>query len=135
MNDLIAWLRAQLDEDERLARAAQIDELVWQSGPGVSYDTQGWVRAVSNDDSWMICETHTRAQSDHIARHDPARVLAEVEAKRAILDLHDSDGGHECVGPADAWGTATIHAQTCPTLRLLAQPYADRHGYREEWRP
>lgn len=23
----------------------------------------------------------------------------------------------------------------CPTLRSLALPYADREGYRQEWRP
>ncbi|WP_373305012.1 DUF6221 family protein [Streptomyces bluensis] len=26
-------------------------------------------------------------------------------------------------------------SRPCPTLRLLALPYADRDGYQESWRP
>jgi hypothetical protein len=58
--------------------------------------------------------------AEHIARWDPARVLAEVNAKRRILDeavrLMSYDGEFQF-------------------LELLALPYADRPGYREEWRP
>jgi len=51
----------------------------------------------------------------HIARWDPARVLAECE-----------------VGEADNYQQAS-HMRD--VLRLLALPYADHEDYREEWKP
>jgi hypothetical protein len=64
-------------------------------------------------------------------------VLAEIDAKRRIIDLHDSDGAHTCAAVDDAWGQVDTYVRNCPTLRLMAVPYAKagREGYREEWRP
>lgn len=56
--------------------------------------------------------------ADHIARHDPARVLAECEAKRRIVEWA-SDGEGEF-----HWSTV---------LAPLAAVYADHPDYREEW--
>ena len=74
----------------------------------------------------------------HIARHDPARVLAECEAKRRIVGLHvcacpDPTCGDcgECSGLHHADPTPA----PCDTLRLLALPYADHEDYDEGWRP
>jgi hypothetical protein len=72
-----------------------------------------------------------------IARHDPARVLAEVDAKRQMLELHHSielptemlDACAECEV------TGVYPEYPCRTLRLLALPYAEHPDYREEWRP
>lgn len=100
MDELIPFLRARLDEDERAANA------------------------------WLPLGNPTAAQRDHIARHDPARVLADVAAKREILRLAEiyadeqfpnHDGGY-ADGMADA-------------VALLAASYADHPDYREEWRP
>lgn len=84
-----------------------------------------------------------------MAEHDPARVLREIDAKRKLLILHrpvrrtdfvTADGCpagtlmvcHEC----DANTTDADWPDTpCWTLRLLAAPYADRPGYKEDWRP
>jgi hypothetical protein len=167
MTDLVAWLRQQLDEDERVAlRARQTPRTDWQvtqkSGTltiDTDVESQGWKFGGGSgmwqcDDSEDDCDRYRSwawAESAHIARHDPARVLAEVEAKRAILELHD--GEHDCrelitgVYPHDwpsaaSWGSAGEawrHASSdhfegpCPTLRLLAEPYAGRPGWREEW--
>ena len=49
----------------------------------------------------------------HIARWDPARVVAECESKRRILERHEQDE---------------------EILRVLALPYADHRDYRDEWR-
>ena len=62
MDDLTAFLNARLDEDEAAAKAAA-DETA-----------AGWFTG-----------TVPLASAAFIARHDPARVLREVEAKRAIL--------------------------------------------------
>lgn len=67
----------------------------------------------------------------HIARHDPARVLAECEAKRLIVHRHHAP--HECPGN----GPQTYYRTElgCPTVRDLALPYADHPDYDEAWRP
>jgi hypothetical protein len=142
MTDLVEFLRAALDEDERVARAADVGSDVFD-GTGIVVMPNR-----STGDRTITLPSHIAA---HIAHHDPARVLAEVAAKRAILELHD--GEHDCrelmtgVYPHDwpsaaPWGSAGEawrHASSehfegpCPTLRLLAQPYAGRPGWREEW--
>jgi hypothetical protein len=67
------------------------------------------------------------ATARHIAEHDPARVLREVEAKRQIVDLCADMLWHDDRGPDYV---------SNGTLWLLALPYADRPGYRgEEWKP
>lgn len=79
----------------------------------------------------------------HIARHDPARVLREVEAKRRIIDdalRYEAriDGEWGCSHDPDE-----IAAGVCPyippdeidALRLLALSYANHPSYRQEWAP
>jgi len=133
MSDLVEFLRARLDEDERDAKAATPapweydadDQIVYtmHDGPGGDLvgDEVAYVR---------------RRGMEHIARHDPARVLAEVEAKRRILEEASGadwlpanardDEPEYAYGIARAWNDA---------LKLLALPYADHADYREEWRP
>jgi hypothetical protein len=72
----------------------------------------------------------------HVVRWNPARVLAEVEAKRRILDEHypvDTGDRISCASCGE------IHCcpepWPCLTACLLALPYADRPGYRPEWKP
>src|SRR5262245_6868960 len=67
----------------------------------------------------------------------PARVLAEVAAKRRIIDEHRPKGPEEGC-PTCTEQTITAWApedSPCPTLRLLALPYDQHSDYREEWRP
>ena len=73
------------------------------------------------------------AVAGHIARHDPARVLAEVDAKRRMLAIHHPyvpEPDQACLGCAGG-----IVWTDCPVLRLLALPYASHPDYRAEWRP
>lgn len=74
-----------------------------------------------------------------------ARVLAECEAKRRIVDLHHpwgfeysgGEGCDRCVSPDD-YTTAKLpdpERFPCQTLRLLASVYAGHPDYRQEWRP
>ena len=57
----------------------------------------------------------------HIARWDPARVLAECEAKRRIVEHCEPDALTK--SPGDEY-----------MLRLLASVYVDHHDYDEAWR-
>jgi hypothetical protein len=62
----------------------------------------------------------------HIARWDPARVLAECEAKRRIVEL---------VLDRPIRDHGDCKCESCWTLRLVALPYADHPDYRAEWKP
>lgn len=123
VDELVAFVRQQLAEDERVAREvtelARFDE--WDAAGSRVDDEIGrsnWeVVGIARPPSVPAA----KAISQHIARWDPARVLAEVEAKRRILDLH--------APLADYKGRVQ-----CETVSLLAQPYAGRDGWREEWR-
>jgi hypothetical protein len=69
-----------------------------------------------------------KPDAEHIARHDPARVLAECEAKRQILrNRPDTRGDEGSDGLAeDYWDEA---------VKSLASVYADHPDYRQEWKP
>jgi len=80
--------------------------------------------------------------AEHVARHDPARVLAECSAKRRLVlacrgsrpDLHFL--GARPNGMADfPLAPTDQHQLAALTLALLALPYAEHHDYRPEWRP
>jgi hypothetical protein len=69
-----------------------------------------------------------------MARWDPARVLAEVDAKRRILTAHTAMMPGWCT-TCDVPGDYRGNLSGCETLRLLAMPYADHPDYRPEWTP
>ena len=98
-DDLVTWLRARLDEDERIATAAADNDgnVEWRVTHSV-LDGQRTIRTAANrpvartwerdgeaDDGWTF---RSKDVAIHIARQDPARLLAEVAAKRAILDAY-----------------------------------------------
>jgi hypothetical protein len=118
--DLIDWLRAQFDVDERVARAAQDLERDVFDGTGV---------IVMHAATGTRSVTLSSAVAIHIADHDPARVLREVRAYRLIIDEH-VPGADVC----DAHD-ASLRTIPCPTLLAVAAIFSDRPGYREEWRP
>lgn len=69
---------------------------------------------------------------EHIARHDPARVLAECEAKRRIVERCSAPR------PGDEWDgldwDGDLRAVAESVLVALAAVYADHPDYRDEWR-
>ncbi|MET8278257.1 DUF6221 family protein [Micromonospora sp. NPDC005174] len=133
-DDRIAWLTAQIDDDEQLAHDAG-----GRNGPHGHWTRDGSISCVVDADNKLIVYGEgepTSDQADHIARHDPARVLRRIERDRRTLELHDRD--HECSvfdGPDGevfncAW---LLKGDTCSTVRLMFDEYADRPGYRPEW--
>jgi len=135
MDDLVQWLRAQLDEDERIARAAEGDPVF--DGTGIVIE-RNRARGFPDRVAGLISPVAT-----HIARHDPARVLRDIDAKRRLMKqifMYEAkiDGEWGCCHGADEI-EAGMCEETSPNeieaLRLLALPYSDREGYRAEWRP
>jgi hypothetical protein len=129
VEDLVQWLTAQLDEDERIARAATLGPWV-QSGIG----DYGWTVTFGRPGAGVeTADTEQGlADADFIAAHNPARVLREIDAKRQLLDKYAEVAANDVneVEYAHGWANALGEA-----VRLLALPYADRPGFREEWRP
>jgi hypothetical protein len=160
-DDLSTWERAQLDDDERVARATTaLSSGTWR------IDARGEMR---DSDGVGVIHASARiapADLDHIARHDPLRALARVAADRRILDEHasewrtvewphDQNGKgeglvcrrcqnaeytewHPAVGEAGVLPegfVAPYILAPCRTVRLLALHHAARPGYRDEWRP
>ncbi|MFB6593947.1 DUF6221 family protein [Streptomyces diastaticus] len=137
--DLITFLRARLGEDEAVARAATagpwVESGVGDHGWGVSFSALG--SGVEADDS-----DQGRADAAHIARHDPARVLAEVEAKRRVVgecaywnERMEAEAVNPPKFPQPGLDLGLLLDAMNPILRHLAAPYADHPDYREEWRP
>ncbi|MFD5663436.1 DUF6221 family protein [Streptomyces anthocyanicus] len=191
-DEFLQWLREQLDDDERIAVSGES----WTAFD----ESQQGTRRVDVDHSFERVVACTRSwRGLHIARHDPARVLREVEAKRQVLaellpaprepetdgELH-ARSAHPAYeyrtteGPRKQWDhmdepPADENGVPDPTwerntdagsdgwarfdyteesywrrrlpagqerrpqvprwLRLFALPYADRPGYRDDWRP
>lgn len=118
MDDLVTWLRAQLDEDERVAREA----LAWRDD-----------RMTDHEYAWSLTSRlNGRPKRHHVipGAPTPARVLAEVAAKRRLLQQFELRAA--AVRGIDGVQTGGVWDDM---LRLLALPYADGPGYREEWRP
>jgi hypothetical protein len=124
--ELAAFLTARLDDDEKTAKAA--------FGPGVALN-------------WPAVHPAVDAFID---RYSPLRVVREVNAKRAILTIHE---------PVPFWGnnpppyarrtTQNVRAWycecqapdgviegewPCPTVRALAAVYSDHPDYNPEWK-
>ena len=90
MSDQFAALRAQLDDDERIARAVG-DGLKWpEDDPlrraGLISDSAGDIVAYDKG-------SPDAARSAHIVRHDPARVVRDVAAMRRLLAPYDAENG------------------------------------------
>lgn len=133
---LVAFLRERLDEDAAIAQASAGAQ--WAAvGPSMVAVDAAWIgesKHARNRLGYVAAFEHEQDQS-HAVRHDPARVLAEVDAKRRILDEHQTTIMSQywcatCHVPGDVPGS-----NWCMTLRLLAVPYAQHPSYRKEWTP
>ncbi|MFF3928245.1 DUF6221 family protein [Streptomyces hirsutus] len=153
MDELVRWLGQQLDTDERIARAAADELGGLPLGGEWTYDGQyvlaaherGLVAVGSQD--FMTVEN-----GRHIAEHDPARALREIDAKREVIAKYTkavermaelaslcerlkADGKDTFMPEMDR--ATAIHRRDVlhEVLQLHALPYADRPGFKESWRP
>jgi hypothetical protein len=143
VDELTAFVTARLDEDEAAAKAAEHNDgpytLEWRvGGPRrLTFDnhrSENYMSVFAGDwDRILIARDVVRdgPLATHIARHDPARVLRDVAAKRAILAKHGPDlpleGACLTCYRGEGW--------PCDTLRLLAAIWDDHPDYRAGWAP
>jgi hypothetical protein len=123
---LVMWLRVQLDEDEQRAWEASMGP--WRRD-GAMVMGEEWVAATRNQDGY--------ADADHIVEYDPVRALAEVEAKRRILDLWEATNtALEAASGTILAGAARVRLGAYDkAVQAIALPYVERPGYRAEWCP
>ena len=121
MSDLTAFLNARLDEDEAAAKAAAKKRRPpWRA---VSNALRGIVESAMR--GAQVADVPGDALAEHIARHDPARVLREAEAKRKILADLTRRAEKLQVEFGDTWFTKI--------LGPLAAVYSDHPDYQEAW--
>lgn len=141
--DLVAFLRERLDADGQIARAA--------AGTGTgrwtqnSDDLYGHTGRVEDEHGEAVVYDEgapTEDEAKHIARWDPARVLADIEAKRNLLRAAVSarnDHRHwNARPPADPEARTKVLAQMDArwsawhyVLTQLAAEYSGHPGYAE----
>jgi hypothetical protein len=152
--DLVQWLGEQLDKDQRIAREAAmaIGRTGYENGvlvdpparfgDDLAADGAQWApsyhkvmrkRLKPDEKSRTVAECGgfgARPVADHVAAHDPARVLREIDAKRQLVERYERAMENRRAHPDDlasAGALLALHG----AVKLLALPYADRSGYEE----
>lgn len=135
--DISEFIAARLDEDEATARGAIWQRWTWD-GHQAHVDTAEPVpHHLLGDKPARVANCHSttgKVESEarhaaHIARWDPARVLAEVEAKRGQLGL--AQVMREQVPLTGYTGLLDLADLL---ERQLAAPYADHTDYDLAWK-
>ncbi len=128
----MAFLKARLDEDEAAAKsAAHADGADWFVGSSEDADERSILcEGPSTLYAGLTAEYQVAGRiaeetAPHIARHDPARVLREVEAKRRRLK-HWIEAGRDADDPPGYSYLAVLDD---------ASVYSGHPDYRQEWKP
>lgn len=133
------FIEQRIADDERIALAVQ------QRAPWVVVGSYGDEGVKEDDFGWVATGAYNAGMdaddAAHIARHDPARVLRDVEAKRALLAKHargdfpfdpeDGPGDYSWTERCDGCHEVT----PCSTMRLLAAPFSDHADFDPSWSP
>jgi hypothetical protein len=137
---LVEFLLARIADDAGIAES--VSPPPWHA---VDADDEAYI--ISQDFGEQVAVTD-HLNVDHIMQWDPARVLAECEAKRQIIDMHTStesvvrmldalDNTADPVGNKTdpvALGIAQAALVTLEAvLKSHAQPYAEHPDYDEAW--
>ena len=122
---IVDFLNARLTEDENAARLAFAEHN--QAEAEWTEIRSGAIQLGPNEDELI---TFDLGVSRHIVRHDPARVLREVTAKRALLTEHTPNRDI-----CDAHDPITLETEPCNVILALAAIYSDHESYLDEWRP
>jgi hypothetical protein len=129
--DLPGFLLARIAEDEAASREA----ILKPRGNSETFSGQ-WLFMSDSDDLLQVGKSPILAKNvwplakNHIARHDPARVLAECAALRAIVE-YVQGCMENAVSIVAVQGTVHVDQRI---LRLLAQPYVAHAEFDPSWR-
>lgn len=143
MDELIAFITARLDEDAAAAKAVYGR---WDEDAEGNLVDHSYGAYLATGPYGGGIDDATRA---HILRHDPARVLREVEADRKLLTELDearkfsdhmfSSSSPEGVTPGKVPGermrAATQVTTRSRVIAIRATRFSDHPDYRQEWAP
>ncbi|WP_159943327.1 MULTISPECIES: DUF6221 family protein [unclassified Nocardiopsis] len=112
MQDLISWLRSQIEADERAANAFH---------------------------SVTIAAAHSDVNTEHDGAYDhyrlmvtPTSILADVQAKLTLLELYEGVMDLD----SEDWSFSGAHGRANglgEAIRTIAQAYRDRPGWTRDW--
>lgn len=141
------FILARIAEDEEAARGACEAPWVtmdWPAASQVLVDPKA-----IRDEKWKYGKLGHVAMAEHseyathIARHDPARVLAQCAAMRKIVELHQISTERVW---EHSWDGPSVQVEerscvicgwvptACDTIRALASVWSDHPAFRDEWR-
>ncbi|MFE2973361.1 DUF6221 family protein [Streptomyces sp. NPDC059258] len=130
MNALAEFLRARYAERRAIAEAAS--PWPWKINPDDPEEVLA-SDGILVADVFALSSNQTRNTATFIATNDPADVLADLDAKLAIVGRHVAcgtgngycdDGGH---------GWDDLEGGGCADLADLARPFAGHPDYQESW--
>lgn len=101
------------DDEQAAARTGGLDRR-WRPGDDMY--------SVRSETAFVVDFCYTPDIVDHLCRHDPQRVLADCAVVRLLVALHTDP--HPC---------NDTETSPCTETLVLALPYADRPGYRQDW--
>jgi hypothetical protein len=134
MDNLIDFLRARCDEDEAVSARASGSEwdVIVPEQPFVVFDVQAYRGRKTQTTVGAVASVARVEDRVHIARHDPARVLAEVEAKRLVIREWESAKRTAEEDPGDVSAQVAMLALEI-AMRAQATVYEQHPDYRPEW--
>lgn len=126
MDDLIAFIRARLDDDERYVRAVKAagERLKANPDPRMTEFGKGTIDAFL--DNWDDLGEFTRWKS--AVPSDLDRLLREVEAKRAVLGAYVSAATCDRLPQTEAYLDGYCSAMEV-ALKALAVAWSDHPDY------
>lgn len=124
------FIEARLAEDERAAAAASVE-----------YEGETWTAAGDSVNTITVSniaatveKTYSQGVAEHIARHDPARVLRQVAMVRAMMRHAEEAGSLDMTVENDrAVGPRTLPYIDDLMHRDIASIWSDHPDYRQEW--
>lgn len=133
VTDIATWLGQQLDEDKQRALGSHPGPWVTDLDDPVDEnvtDERGQIVA------WVRARPFTDATRDHIAHHNPPHVLQDVEAKQEILAQYVAAvaTAEQMAGSKMAETANVVRNTLGQVVRVLAEAYAERPGFKGEWR-
>ncbi|MDP5310400.1 DUF6221 family protein [Streptomyces poriferorum] len=135
MNDLAQFLGAQYRQQIHVARLAaeKTGDARWKPDWRRLSEQHFDARVLGGDGEPIFDGYGEIVAAEYVVSHDPFRAIADLEAKLAILDHCQRV---QAYAEAEQREEYLLAAGACEAaLRILAQPFADHPGYREEWRP
>lgn len=141
IGDLVEFLQARLDEDEGAALDAARCSPSRSDRDAGQWHRDGANSVIDSSDRLVVYGDGPApygTQAKHIARHDPARALQEVEANRRILDAwveaaEELNRHIEAGAPPQAC-FGTLHALG-QVVKSVAAVHSDHPDYQPHWKP